>query len=203
MFLGWPRTADRGACESRGERVAQLLELRGDECGGRRPPEVTGGSSLPFPVDGERETWGLGVVTAFLTGLLLLLWTPLTGELLHENDCFLLKATPPLGEDGATCLGRSACLSEGGRWEARGEEQCAGLPSLDKVLLVNLLWLRERGTWSLLGPSFPTERPLSVRDVRVPSEDPVGGLGFSVGGSEERSRDWLRARGVEKHVDGV
>lgn len=99
-----------------------LLELRGVEFGGRRPPELTGGSGLPFPVDGERGTWGLGVVTVFLMGLLLLLWTPLTGEFVHENDCFLPKPTPALEFDEGTCLGRSACFSECGRWEVLGEE---------------------------------------------------------------------------------
>lgn len=89
--------------------------MRGDECGDRRPPEVTGGSSLPFPMEGERGAGGLGVVTVFLLGPLLFVWTPLTGELEHEDDCLLVKPTPTLGEDGGACLARrSSRLSEGG-----------------------------------------------------------------------------------------
>lgn len=53
----------------------------------------------------------------FLLGLLLLLlfWSPLTGELEHEDDCLLLNPPPNLGEDGGICLARrSSRLSEGG-----------------------------------------------------------------------------------------
>lgn len=78
-----------------------------------------------------------------------------------------------------------------------------GLASLERVRLCNLLWLWERGTWSLLGPSFPRERPLSPRVVLVPSEDPDGGFGFTVGVNAERSREWLRARSCEGRRDWV
>lgn len=75
--------------------------LRGFECGGRRPPDVTGGSSLPLPTEGERGAGGLGVVIVFLLGLLLLLfWTALIGEFEHEDDCLLVNPPLNLGEDG-------------------------------------------------------------------------------------------------------
>lgn len=51
----------------------------------------------------------------FLLGLLLLLWVPLIGELVHEDDCLLLNPPPNLGEAGGACLARrSSFLSEGG-----------------------------------------------------------------------------------------
>lgn len=65
-------------------------------------------------MEGERGAGGLGVVTVFLLGLLLLFWTPLIGELVHEDDCLLVNP-PNLGEDGGTCLTRrSSRLSEEG-----------------------------------------------------------------------------------------
>lgn len=87
----------------------------GDECGDHRPPDVTGGSLL-LPTEGEQVAGGLGVVMFFLVGLLLL-WTPLSGELEHEDDCLFENPPPTLGEDGITCLARSPSrLSDCGGW---------------------------------------------------------------------------------------
>ncbi len=75
----------------------------------------------------------------------------------------------------------------------RGDDP--GLTSANRALGV-LPWLRERGACSFLGPSGPSDLPLSGRGVRCTSAGPCGGLGFriEVDCGAGRSLEALRAR---------